>query len=383
MAGLAETRGAGEDSFWTWRTAMYRFALTMSPDDVAAVAAQAYAEMLESGFTTVAEFHYLHHAPDGTPYANPAEMAERIAEAADQTGIGLTLLPVFYQHGGFGGLPTEAGQRRFVITPDAYADLVARCRALPVRIGIAPHSLRAATPAHLLALAALAGDAPIHIHIAEQQREVADCLDWSGARPVQFLLDHAPVDRRWCLVHATHVTQAEVESIARSGAVVGLCPVTEANLGDGVMPAAALMQAGGAYGVGTDSNVRIGLADELCLLEYGQRLVCQVRNVMAAGSTGGTLFRAAVAGGAQAAGLGRLGLVAGAQADIVSLHADHPAMIGRAGDGLLDAWIFAARPGLVDAVWAAGRQVVTNGRHVHRASITARFRTVTLRLLMG
>jgi formiminoglutamate deiminase len=353
----------------------------MNPDQAETIAAWAYVEMLESGFTRVGEFHYLHHAPDGAAYDNPAEMAGRIAAAAGQTGIGLTLLPVFYRHGGFGGTPSEPAQRRFVSTMDGYAALLERCRSLPVRLGVAPHSLRAVAPEQLAEMAALTGG-PVHIHVAEQQREVADCLAWSGARPVRFLLDHAPVDRRWCLIHATHVAQAEIDSIARIGAVVGLCPVTEANLGDGVMPVAALAAAGGGFGVGTDSNVRIGLADELCLLEYAQRLTGQARNILSAGgSTGGALFRAALAGGAQAAGLGTAGLQVGAAADIVSLRADHAAVVGRSGDALLDAWIFAARPGLIDSVWAAGRQVVSGGAHVAGPSIIARFRAVMARLL--
>ncbi len=381
MAGLTETRGPQADSFWTWREQMYRFALTMSPDDAEAIAAQAYLEMLESGFTTVAEFHYLHHAPDGRAYDNPAEMAARIAAAADQTGIGLTLLPVFYAHGGFGARPTEPAQRRFVTTPDSYATLFDRCRPLPARLGTAPHFLRAATPAEITTLAGL-HDGPIHIHVAEQQREVADCLAATGQRPIEHLFAHTEIDRRWCLIHATHANPAEVAAIARSGATVGLCPLTEANLGDGIMPAASLAQAGGRYGVGTDSNIRISLPDELATLEYGQRLATQARNVMSpAASTGAALFHAALTGGAQAAGLPRHGLQPGAQADIVSLDARHPALIGRTGNTILDSWIFAARPGLIDRVWSAGTEVVTHGTHHQTAAITARYRTTMERLL--
>ena len=239
MAGLAEIRGRDIDTFWTWRETMYRFALTMSPDDVEAVAAQLYVEMLEAGFAAVAEFHYLHHAPDGSPYGSPAEMAGRIIAAARRVGIGMTLLPVFYAHSTFGGAPPRPEQRRFVNDVASFAQLVDDCRRM-VRgvpgetVGIAPHSLRAVTPSELFELASLAGDAPIHIHAAEQIKEVEDCVAWSGARPVRWLLDNADVDERWCLVHATHMDKAETQGLARSGAVAGLCPVTEANLGDGI-----------------------------------------------------------------------------------------------------------------------------------------------------
>jgi formiminoglutamate deiminase len=258
MAGLTERRGQGDDSFWTWRTLMYRFVAGMTPDDVEAIAAQAYVEMLEAGFTRVGEFHYVHHAADGTPYGDIAEMAARIATAADRTGIGLTLLPVFYAHGGFGGVAPSTAQARFLNDSDRYARLIAESRTavagLPdAVVGIAPHSLRAVTPDELSAILPLAGDGPIHIHIAEQIKEVSDCVAWSGKRPVAWLLDAASVDRRWCLVHATHMTEDETVRLAGSGAVAGLCPITEANLGDGIFPAAAFRAAGGAFGVGSDT----------------------------------------------------------------------------------------------------------------------------------
>ena len=282
MAGLAETRGGGEDSFWTWREVMYRFVERLTPDDVRAIAAQAYAEMLESGFTRVGEFHYLHHDAGGTPFADPARMAVEIIAAAQTTGIGLTLLPVFYAHSGFGGQPPGPRQGRFVHSVDDFARLVEGCRAaitaLPDGVvGIAPHSLRAVTPDELAAILPLAQGGPVHIHIAEQTREVDDCLAWSGQRPVAWLLDHAPVDRRWCLVHATHMEDAEMRALAASGAIAGLCPITEANLGDGVFPAMDFLAAGGGLGVGSDSNVLIDLAEELRLLEYGQRLTRRSR----------------------------------------------------------------------------------------------------------
>ena len=299
MAGLAETRGPSGDSFWTWREVMYRFLDRLTPDDVEAIAALAYAEMLESGFTRVGEFHYLHHDIDGRAYAELGEMAGRVAAAAAETGIALTLLPVFYAQGGFGGAPADPAQRRFLNDPDSYARLVEACRrhlsGLPdANLGVAPHSLRAATPEQLDQIIPLADGGPIHIHIAEQTREVGDCLAWSGQRPVEWLLDHAPVDHRWCLVHATHMSDAETDRLARSGAVAGLCPITEANLGDGVFPAARFLDEGGAFGIGSDSNVMVDAAEELRLLEYGQRLTRRARNVLTARgypATGGEAVR--------------------------------------------------------------------------------------------
>jgi formimidoylglutamate deiminase len=248
MAGFAEIRGPASDSFWTWRDLMYRFVARMSPQDIEAIAAQAYIEMLEAGFTRVGEFHYVHHDISGVPYANPAELAERIAAAAQTSGIGLTLLPVFYAHAGFGGRSPDAGQQRFVNDPDRFARLMESSRraVAPLEgavVGVAPHSLRAVTPQELAAVLPLAKDGPIHIHIAEQTKEVDDCIAWSGQRPLQWLLDHAPVDRRWCLVHATHMTDDETQRMAATGAVAGLCPITEANLGDGTFNAASTVSA--------------------------------------------------------------------------------------------------------------------------------------------
>jgi formiminoglutamate deiminase len=389
MAGLAETRGPDGDNFWSWRTVMYRFVDRLGPDDVEAIAALAYAEMLEAGFTRVGEFHYLHHGVDGRPYANPAELAGRVAAAAQTTGIGLTLLPVFYAQSGFGGAPPKAEQRRFVNTPDAFARLVEESRravgALPDAIvGVAPHSLRAVTPEQLSLVASMAGGAPIHIHVAEQVREVEDCLAWCGRGPVEWLLDHASVDAHWCLVHATHMSEAETDRLAATEAVVGLCPITEANLGDGVFPAPRFLTAGGRFGVGSDSNVLIDAAEELRTLEYGQRLTRQGRNVLASpgrASVGAALFAGALAGGSQALGAAPPGLAVGARADIVCLDADHPSMTGRRGDALLDGWIFAARAGAVAGVWRRGRKVVEAGRHVRRDAIVAAYRRALLKLL--
>ncbi|WP_050421890.1 formimidoylglutamate deiminase [Bradyrhizobium tropiciagri] len=389
MAGLAEQRGDTTDTFWTWRETMYRFALTMTPDDVAAVATLLYIEMLERGFTRVGEFHYLHHDRDGSPYANPAEMAVRIAEATEASGIGLTLLPSFYAHSTFGGAAPHAGQRRFICSVDQFAALMAASReairTLPgANIGIAPHSLRAVEPDELAAIIPLAGTDPIHIHAAEQVREVEDCMAWSGQRPVQWLLEHAPVDRRWCLIHATHMTELEVTALAASGAVAGLCPITEASLGDGIFSAREFLAAGGRFGIGTDSNVLVGVADELRQLEYGQRLKHRERNVLSGrpgASTGRALFDHALAGGAQALAQTNTGLMPGARADIVTLDTAHPSLAGRSGDAVLDGWLFASGGDAIDCVWAGGDKAVAGGRHRLRDKARERFNASVRRLV--
>lgn len=389
MAGLAELRGDSTDTFWTWRETMYRFALAMTPDDVATVATLLYIEMLEQGFTRVGEFHYLHHDRDGSPYADLAEMAARIAQAAEASGIALTLLPSFYAHGSFGGAAPHDGQRRFICSVDQFAKLMAASRnviaKLPdANIGIAPHSLRAVTPDELTAIIPIAAGGPVHIHAAEQVKEVEDCLAWSGRRPVQWLLEQAPVDRRWCLIHATHTTNEEVSAFARTGAVAGLCPITEASLGDGIFPAREFVGAGGAFGIGTDSNVLVGVADELRQLEYGQRLKHRERNVLSGGagrSTGRALFDHALAGGAKALAQATVGLARGTRADIVTLHTAHPSLAGRAQDAVIDGWIFAAGSGAIDCVWAGGQKVVEGGRHRLRETARERFNASVRRLV--
>ncbi|MCC4609381.1 formimidoylglutamate deiminase [Xanthomonas campestris pv. zinniae] len=388
MAGLTEVGGRRGDSFWSWRELMYRFVDRLDPDSLQAIAEQAYVEMLESGFTRVGEFHYLHHSPGGAPYAHAGEMSGRIVAAAASTGIGLSLLPVFYAHSDFGGAAPSAAQKRLIHDIDGFARLLDDCRqsltALPDGVlGLAPHSLRAVTPHQLMALLPLT-DGPVHIHIAEQQREVDACLAWSGQRPVDWLLANAPVDARWCLVHATRVTGSEVQAIADCGAVVGLCPITEANLGDGIFPMQVFAAAGGRFGVGSDSNVLIDAAEELRLLEYGQRLSVQARNVLAPAdvSSGRWLYEQAGRGAAQALGIVVHGIQAGAAADLVELESTHPALLARDDDALLDSWIFAARAGAVRSVWRAGRAVVRDGRHIDRARIAARFAQV-LRTVLG
>lgn len=384
MAGLAEVRGPANDSFWSWRTVMYKFALSMTPDHVEAVAAKLYMEMLEAGFGRVGEFHYLHHDKDGSPYANIAEMAERIGAASAETGIGLTLLPVLYAHSGFGGAAPIEGQRRFINSAENFAQLMDASRQVTGRLegaelGVAPHSLRAVTPDELSVAIELAGDGPVHIHVAEQVKEVEDCLAWSGARPVQWLLDHAPVDQRWCLIHATHMTEDETRRMAKSGAIAGLCPITEANLGDGVFSAPMFLSEGGRFGIGSDSNILISVAEELRQFEYSERLALRARNVIATtgGSTGRALFEQALAGGG-AALKAPAGLVAGHYADIVSLDTGGAPFLSE--DRLIDHWIFAGGV-TVDNVWARGRKQVENGRHLRRDQIDRRFIAAMTELL--
>lgn len=381
MAGLSEHRGPGDDSFWTWRDVMYRFNDHLQPEDVETIAAMAYCEMIESGFTRVAEFHYLHHAPGGETYEDRAEMAGRIVSAARTCGIGLTLLPVFYRWAGFGQAAPEHGQRRFVNTPDSYADLIAASRkhldSYPgSRLGIAPHSLRAASMDDIRLIRPLAGSGPVHIHIAEQVREVDDCEAATGARPVNHLLDNHDVDAAWCLVHATHLTPQETERLAGSGAIAGLCPQTEANLGDGLFPMLAYRAAGGRYGIGTDSHIRIDAAEEIRLLEYGQRLMHRGRNLISnpAESTGRTLLSEAVAGGAQACGIDCPALRPGAPADFVELDLASDRLAGRSGDNVIDSWIFSGDGRQLRSAYVSGKQVVSDGAALARPSISRAFR---------
>jgi formimidoylglutamate deiminase len=388
MAGLAERRGPQTDSFWTWREVMYRFLAQLSPDDVEAIAAFANMEMLEAGFTTVGEFHYLHHGIDGRPYADIGEMAARIAAASRDTGIGLTLLPSFYAYSGFGGAPPTDGQRRFINDPDRFLKLLERTRAIAAqvpgaRVGIAPHSLRAVTPETLRAVCAACPDGPIHIHAAEQTKEVEESISVLGARPVEWLIDNAKIDARWCLIHATHTTEGEVRALAASGATAGLCPLTEASLGDGIFPGADYLAAGGAFGIGTDSNIQIDAAAELRQLEYAQRLAHRSRNVMTTHegeSTGRRLLASALHGGARALQQPIGAIAEGRRADIVVLDPSHPDLTARHGDQWLDAWMFVAGRAAVWSVITNGETVVAGGRHQKRLAIEARFKAVMANL---
>ncbi len=390
LAGLTERRGAHADSFWSWRELMYQFVERIDPEELEALSALAYAEMLEAGFTHVGEFHYLHHDRGGVPFADPGELAARIAAAATHTGIGLTLLPVFYAHGGFGAAPVSERQQRFISDPARFARLLEASRAAVRRIpgalvGVAPHSLRAVAPAELAAVVALGHGGPIHIHIAEQLQEVEECVAWSGRRPIEWLLEHASVDQHWCLVHATHATDAELGAMAACEAVVGLCPITEANLGDGIFPAARFLEHRGRFGIGSDSNIRLDAAEELRQQEYSQRLAQRARNVLAGAggvSTGRHLFDSALAGGRQALGITAAGgLQAGAALDLVTLRADDPALIARREDEILDGWIFSGGRAAIDCVWRAGVRVVSNGRHRERDAILRRYAKALGRVL--
>ncbi len=389
MAGLSEHRSQGRDSFWSWRELMYRFLDHLRPEDIHAIAAQTYLEMQETGFASVGEFHYLHHRPSGGTYDNIAETSLAIFEAARETGIGLCHLPVLYTYGGAERAPLSGGQLRFGNDPERFARLLEAAqqglRTLPgdARLGLAPHSLRAVDPEGLALAQTMRRDDPIHFHIAEQPAEVAQIEAWLGARPVDWLLANAPVDGRWCLIHATHMTRAETRAMARSGAVAGLCPITEANLGDGPFNGAAYLAAGGRFGLGSDSNVAITLTGELRLLEYSQRLRDLERNVLAGehGSVGHTLFTGATRGSAQA--LGRAGgqIEADALADLLAIDSTDARLCALPRERLLDGLIFAAGDHVVRDLWSAGRHMVTGGRHKERARITARFKATMHRLM--
>lgn len=394
MAGLTERRGPdGRDSFWTWRQLMYRFLDQLSPEDVEAIAALVQIEMLEAGYGAVAEFHYLHHQPGGQAYDDPAEMAGRIKAAAAQTGIGLTLLPVYYAQGGCDGRVLEGGQRRFGCDRDLFAEIVGRCDADLApdgQSGVAPHSLRAVSREDMAWIAALIPDRPIHIHAAEQVAEVEEVSAAYGLPPIAWLLEHSGLDARWCVIHATQMSAEETSGLAASGAVAGLCPITESNLGDGIFRATDFLAAGGRIGVGSDSNIRISLAEEIRTLEYSQRLRDRGRALLGdagpeteAGevlSVGRRLFTACGQGGAQAAGRPSGAIRPGALADLVALDAEALALAGRQGDALLDSWLFASDDRLVRDVWSAGRHVVREGRHVAREPVEAAFRKTVLRL---
>ena len=385
FAGAAERRGPGEDSFWTWREAMYRLVANVDPDAIEAIAAQLFVEMLEAGYTSVGEFHYLHHDREGRSYACLAETSERIVAAAEHTGIALTLLPVLYTSSGFGGEPPSPEQRRFVNDVERYARLLETLFSRhgasdSVRIGAAPHSLRAVTPEDLdgalRSLHAMDARAPVHIHVAEQIREVEDCVRWCGLRPVEWLLEHASLDERWCLVHATHLTNAECAALAAGDATVGLCPTTEANLGDGIFPAVEFVEAGGRFGIGSDSQVSVNPVEELRWLEYGQRLVHRRRNLLASEhspSTGRFLYEHAARNGARALGHASGALTPGRRADLVVVDSTLPALEGRHGDEMLDTLVFAGNANAVRDVMVAGRWRVRDGRHLMRDAIRRQF----------
>lgn len=386
MSGLTERRGPDpRDSFWTWRALMFRFLEQLDPERIEAIAAFVQMEMLEAGYACNVEFHYLHHAPDGTPYANLAETSARVAAAAAETGIGLTLLPVHYQFGGCDGRALGPGQVRFGNDLDQFVRLHeqagAALRALPddARLGVAPHSLRAVATQDLPRLRALAAGAPFHMHLAEQVAEVEEVEAALGARPVEWVLDHLGPGPDCTFIHCTQMTPQETDGLARTGAVAGLCPITESSLGDGIFDGARWLAADGRIAIGSDSNIRISLSEELRTLEYSQRLRDRARAVLAEPwrSTGRRLFEAVAQGGAQAAGRDCGTIEAGRVADLAALDLDHVDMSGRAGDTLLDTFVFAGDDRMVTDVWSAGRHVVKDGRHVRREAIEAAYRRAT------
>ena len=391
MAGLAEVAGNPNDSFWTWRELMYRLVGKITPEQLQVIARQLYIEMLKAGYTSVAEFHYVHHDQAGEAYADPAELSRRISAAAASSGIGLTLLPVLYSHAGFGGQAPNQGQRRFINSTEHYLQLQAQLApvlaAQPAQqLGLCFHSLRAVTPEQITeVLAAGNQQCPIHIHIAEQQKEVDDCLAWSGLRPLQWLYEHVPVDARWCLVHATHAQPAEVAAMARSKAVAGLCLTTEANLGDGIFPAVDFLAQGGRMGIGSDSHVSLSVVEELRWLEYGQRLRDQRRNRLHREDqpmVGRTLYDAALRGGAQALGQPVGELAVGKRADWLVLDGQDPYIAMADGDAILNRWLFAGGDRQVRDVMVNGQWVVRQGRHEQEAQSALAFVEV-LRQLLG
>ncbi|MEW6759470.1 MAG: formimidoylglutamate deiminase [Pseudomonadota bacterium] len=381
LGGLTEVAGEGPDSFWTWRDLMYRFAARITPEQIEAIAAQLFAECLRHGYTSVCEFHYLQRAPGGEAYARPAETAERVAAAGHATGMGLTLLPVLYSHAGFGEQPLKPEQRRFRTGVDdilGIVDALSPLRGGQLEVGAAPHSLRAATIAQIRELSAqMPQGRPLHIHIAEQQGEVEQSLAYCGRRPVDYLMDQVAVDERWCLVHATHLNDEEVHAIARSGAVAGLCPTTEANLGDGLFPLRPFIDAGGRFGIGSDSHVSQSPVEELRWLEYGQRLQHQRRNVAFTSQqrdVGQYLWQAALRGGAQAAGRKVGALEVGLRADLLVLDDSHPNLDGVRDEEVLGRFLFCGNDNLVRDVLCGGRWVVQGGRHVAQDAIARRYR---------
>lgn len=392
LAGRAEHMGSPEDSFWTWREVMYEYVRRLNPEQVRAIAAQLHVELLRNGYTAVAEFHYLHNTPEGRPYAPRTEMALAVLRAAQETGIAVTLLPSLYAYSNFGDRPLLPAQRRFATTPDQILGMVRDLRESArdnpeVRLGVAPHSLRAVSEAMLkdliAGLDALERGAPIHIHVSEQVKEVNDCISWSECRPVQWLLEHLPVDGRWCLVHCTHVSSVESERLSASGAVVGLCPTTEGNLGDGIFPFMRHRERNGRFAIGSDIHVSQSPVEELRWLEYGQRLTQRRRNITASParpSVGANLWREAAAGGAQALGRPMGSIAIGMRADLVVLDASSINLEGRSGDALLDAFIFVGGRSAVRHVMVGGRWVVRDGHHAHQAEIEARYRAVQKQL---
>ncbi len=390
MAGLTEAKGPDpRDSFWTWRRLMYQFLDHLNPDDIQSITAFVQMEMLQAGYAAICEFHYLHHQPGGMPYDSLSEMSERVIAATQISGIGLTLLPVMYQFGGCDERNLTAGQIRFGNTPDQFTNLLTQAgnalKSLPsdTRLGVAPHSLRAVNRTGLADVSQLLPDAPLHLHLAEQVAEVDEIKAAYGARPVEWLLDNHDVNARWCLIHATQMTPVETTRLAKTGAIAGLCPLTESSLGDGIFDGLRFTEAGGRFGIGSDSNIRITLAEELRTLEYSQRLRDKGRAMFATSekSTGRALYDQVTAAGATAANRNAGSIAIGKQADLLALDLNATDLIGKSGDMLLDSYIFAGSDALISDVWSAGRHLVKQGAHIRRDRITAQYQN-TLKSLM-
>ncbi|SIT49924.1 Formiminoglutamic iminohydrolase [Paraburkholderia piptadeniae] len=397
MAGLTEYRAACQgatDNFWSWRDLMYRFAARITPEGLASIAQWLYIEMLKAGYTSVCEFHYVHHMQDGRRYANAAELAQRVVDAAGESGIGITMLPVLYQYAGFGAQPPRDDQRRFINTPESLLALLDTLRGArrehgALRYGVAPHSLRAVSNDTLRTLLdgldAMSPGAPVHIHIAEQTAEVDACFATEGARPVQWLLDRFDVDARWCLVHATHIDADETAALAKSGAVAGLCLTTEANLGDGIFPAHDYLAQNGRIGIGSDSHIGVDWRAELRLLEYGQRLSKRQRNVLASADmprVADRLFAASLEGGALATGRAVGALRAGARADFIVLDANHASIAEHASDAWLSGVVFCEHGETpIRDVYAGGAKVVEDRKHRDEARAYAQYRAALSDLL--
>jgi formimidoylglutamate deiminase len=382
MAGLAEVAGNPQDSFWTWRDLMYRMVGRLTPEQVGIIARQLYIEMLKGGYTQVAEFHYLHHDSVGNPYADAGEMTARLSHAAEQAGIGLTLLPVLYSYSGFGAQPPQPGQRRFIQQTDGYLQqqqvISQQIKGIATQNqGLCFHSLRAVSLDQMQQVLAASDDRlPVHIHISEQVKEVNDSLAWSGQRPIAWLFDRLEVNARWCLIHATHPDEAELRQLALSGAVAGLCPTTEANLGDGIFPAVDYLAHGGRWGIGSDSHVSLNLVEELRWLEYGQRLRDTRRNRLVTDdqpSVGDVIYRQALAGGAQACGVAIGKLEQGYRADWLVLDGECPYLGAAKDDELLNRWLFAGQASQIQDVWVAGEAKIIAGRHQQQAEAAADF----------
>lgn len=388
MAGLAERSTAERDSFWTWRETMYHFLEKINVDDQQAIAEQLFVEMLKAGFTTVAEFHYLHHQIDGTPYTDRALAAKHIISAAKETGIAITMLPVLYAFSSFGENPPTPQQKRFLNTSlqiiEIIFELISHYKNNPqVTIGLAHHSLRAVNLDMLFHVTremfSLNSKAPIHIHIAEQIKEVQDCLTWCGEGPVEWLLNHIEVDYRWCLIHATHMTKKETLDLAQTGAVVGICPTTEANLGDGFFKLTDYINANGKFAIGTDSHISVSVIEELRWLEYGQRLLNRQRMIaknFTSLSNANYLYQQAAIGGAQAVGRATGALTTRTRADFVVLDENVPVMLGKINDFILDAFIFAGNVNPVRDVFVGGVHVIKNYHHDREDEILMKFKKV-------